>query len=51
LAIASSSEYSIIHAVVGKFGIGEYFELIYSAEEEKYGKPHPGVYISACEKL
>lgn len=51
MAIASSSEYSIIHCVVEKFGIGEYFELIYSAEEEKYWKPHPWVYISACKKL
>jgi len=51
MAIASSSEYSIIHTVVEKFSIEKYFTLIYSAEEEKYGKPHPGVYISACEKL
>jgi len=51
MAIASSSEYSIIHCVVEKFWIEKYFECIYSAEEEKYGKPHPWVYLSACEKL
>jgi len=51
IAIASSSEYSIINCVVEKFGIEKYFECIYSAEEEKYGKPHPWVYISACDKL
>ena len=41
MAIASSSEYSIIHTVVEKLWIQEYFECIYSAEEEKYWKPHP----------
>lgn len=51
LAIASSSFYSVIHAVVNKLWIEKYFELIYSAEDEKYGKPHPAVYISTCEKL
>lgn len=51
MAIASSSEYSIIHTVVEKLWIEDYFTLIYSAEEEKYGKPHPWVYISTCEKL
>lgn len=51
MAIASSSEYSIIHCVVEKLWIEEYFTCIYSAEEEKFGKPHPWVYISACDKL
>ena len=51
MAIASSSEYSIIHTVVEKIWIGEFFQLIYSAEEEQYGKPHPAVYISTCIKL
>ncbi len=51
IAIASSSEYSIIYAVTKKLWIEDHFDLIYSAEEEKYGKPHPWVYISTCEKL
>ncbi len=25
--------------------------MIYSAEEEVYGKPHPGVYLSTAHKL
>jgi len=50
MAIASSSEYSIINCVVEKFRIKEYFQLIYSAEE-KYWKPHPWVYLSTCKKI
>ena len=51
LAIASSSALSIIETVVDWLDIQKYFSVLYSAEHEKYGKPHPGVYISACEKL
>lgn len=51
LALASSSSYRIIDAVIDKFGLRDRFELIYSAQEEPYGKPHPGVYISTAHKL
>jgi len=29
----------------------EVFEEIYSAAEEEYGKPHPGVYLTTAKKL
>ena len=51
IAIASSSFYSVIQAVVNKLWIEEYFHVICSAEEELYWKPHPWVYISTCKKL
>lgn len=51
MSIASSSDYSIIDTVVEKLEIKKYFTLIYSAQEEKYWKPHPGVYLSACKKM
>lgn len=51
LAIASSSYYSIIHAVIKKLGIGHYFKIIHSAEEEQYGKPHPSIFLSAAQKM
>jgi beta-phosphoglucomutase-like phosphatase (HAD superfamily) len=51
IALASSSSYKIIHAVIEHLGIAGAFECIYSAEEEKYGKPHPGVYLATAEKL
>jgi len=51
MVIASSSHYDIINAVVEKLQIGGHFEFLYSAEEEEFGKPHPGIFISAAQKL
>lgn len=51
IALASSSPYRIIQAVVQRLGISENFDCIYSAEEEEYGKPHPGVYLTTARKL
>jgi mannitol-1-/sugar-/sorbitol-6-/2-deoxyglucose-6-phosphatase len=50
-ALASSSSYRIIGAVLDKFGLGDKFELIHSAEEEEHGKPHPAVYLTTARKL
>ncbi|MFN3405614.1 MAG: hexitol phosphatase HxpB [Cytophagaceae bacterium] len=51
VALASSSCFDIIHAVVDKLGIREYFQVIHSAEKEEYGKPHPAIYISTAHLL
>jgi len=51
LALASSSDYSIIHSVLEKLDIFDYFETVHSAEEEQFGKPHPGVYLSTTRKM
>lgn len=51
MAIASSSSTRLIEAVVEKLGVGHKFRVIHSAELEPLGKPHPGVYLSAAEKL
>jgi len=51
LAIASSSSNEIIDTVLTKLGIHDYFDRIYSADNEPYGKPHPGVFITAAELL
>ena len=50
-ALASSSAYRIISAVVDKFDLRRRFEVIYSAEEEEFGKPHPAIYLTAARKL
>ena len=50
-ALASSSPQKIMDAVVEKLGIADFFDLVYSAEHVEHGKPHPGVYIKAAEKL
>jgi len=51
MALASSSLNEIINAVIEKLDIKDYFEHIYSAENETHGKPHPGVYITAASLL
>jgi mannitol-1-/sugar-/sorbitol-6-/2-deoxyglucose-6-phosphatase len=51
LAVASSSEYRLIEVILGHFGLVDLFELVHSAEDEEYGKPHPAVFLSAAAKL
>jgi mannitol-1-/sugar-/sorbitol-6-/2-deoxyglucose-6-phosphatase len=51
LALASSSDYNIIQTVLDKFKLNNRFHVIHSAEDEPYGKPHPGVYLTAAKKL
>lgn len=51
LALASSSLMSIIDAVMEKLGLRKYFDVVYSAEFEEHGKPHPGVYITTAKML
>ena len=51
LAVASSSEMKIIHAVLEKIKLKDKFAAIHSSEYEEFGKPHPAVYISAAGTL
>ena len=51
LALASSSSISLIDVVVDKLAIRKYFEVLWSAEFEPYGKPHPGIFITTAQKL
>ena len=51
MAIASSSYYNIINAVINKLNINQYFKIIHSAEEEEYGKPHPAIFLTAAKKM
>lgn len=51
MAIASSSSFRLINAVVEKLDIADYFEFVHSAEKEEYGKPHPQVYINTAIRL
>ncbi|RMI00128.1 MAG: hexitol phosphatase HxpB [Calditrichaeota bacterium] len=51
MALASSSHYRVINAVLDVLHIAHYFQVIHSAEEEPYGKPHPAVYLTTAEKL
>jgi len=51
IALASSSTMQIINVVLEKLKIKQYFEVIHSAENEEYGKPHPQVFITTATKL
>lgn len=50
-AIASSSPYRLINAMVSRFSLDTSFEAIHSAQEDKLGKPDPAVYLTAAKKL
>jgi sugar-phosphatase len=51
MGLASSSDMKIIDAVLDKFDLRKYFKEVHSAEFEKYGKPHPAIYLTTAEKL
>jgi mannitol-1-/sugar-/sorbitol-6-/2-deoxyglucose-6-phosphatase len=51
MAVASSSAMRLIEAVVDKLNIRKYFQLLWSAEYEPFGKPHPGIFITTAQKL
>ena len=51
LGVASSSPHKIINANISALGVEGCFDVVCSAENERFGKPHPAVYISTAEKL
>lgn len=51
IALASSSSLKIIQAALEKLNLTDAFEVVYSAETEKLGKPYPGVYLTTANKL
>ena len=51
VALASSSDISLIETVIDKFQIRKYFQVIQSASNENFGKPHPAVFISTANRL
>ena len=51
IALASSSAMVLIEAVVDKLNMRQYFDLLWSAQYEEYGKPHPAIFISVANKL
>jgi len=51
IALASSSPIRLINTVLNKFCIKKLFTIIHSAEHERYGKPHPAVFITTAKQL
>jgi len=51
IGLASSTHLPLIKVVLDKLNIADHFEVIHSAQFEEYGKPHPGIYLTALKKL
>ena len=51
LGLASSSPMSLIDATIQALELEDTFEAHLSGDRLRYGKPHPEVYLNACEAL
>lgn len=51
LAVASSSPLELIEFLVGRMGLRDAFGVLVSSDDVQRGKPHPDVYLLACERL
>ena len=51
MAVASASPMSLIDAVLDKLDVRRYFAVVQSAENVRYGKPHPEIFLSTAENL
>jgi sugar-phosphatase len=51
LAVASSSPRRLIEAVVGRWGLGPWFAVLHSAQQEAAGKPDPAVFLTTARLL
>lgn len=51
IGLATSSPNHLLQAVLEGLKIDHFFDIAHSAEFEKFGKPHPAVYIETAKKL
>jgi HAD superfamily hydrolase (TIGR01509 family) len=51
VALASSTPLVLIHRCLDNFDLARRFVSVHSAEFEPYGKPHPGVFLTAAASL
>ena len=51
MAIASSSPMRLINVVMKKLKIEHHLSGIFSAQDDKWGKPHPSVYLRTAKTL
>jgi len=49
--VASSSSHELIHMVLNRVGISNYFDHLISGEDVKLGKPAPDIYLRAAEVI
>lgn len=51
IGLATSSPQRLIDAVLKYLNMAHYFDAVHSAEFERYGKPHPDVYLKTADSL
>jgi len=51
IGLGTSSYEILIHTVLSVLNIEGEFDVVHSAEHEKYGKPHPSVYLTVADRL
>lgn len=51
IGLATSSYAVLIQTVLETLSLEKEFDFVHSAENEKYGKPHPAVFLSVAKKL
>jgi sugar-phosphatase len=51
VALASSTPLPLIYRCLDHFNLRDRFLSVHSAESEPYGKPHPGVFLSAAASI
>lgn len=51
VGLASSTPRGLIDRTLRHFGLDQAFEVIHSAEDEPFGKPHPGVFLTTATML
>jgi len=49
--LASSTPHRLIERILKHFGLSDRFKTISSAEDEPYGKPNPGVFLTAAKSI
>ncbi len=51
VGLASSTPLPLIYRCLDHFGLRDRFQVIHSADVEPFGKPHPGVFLTAAASL
>ena len=41
----------LIDVVIDKLNIRHFFDVVWSAQFEEYGKPHPAIFLSVAKQL
>jgi len=51
VALASSSSIDIVNAILNRFNIRDFFNVLVTGSDVKHSKPHPEIFLLAAKKL